>query len=152
MQRQLNQISESALLLFPLLRILVKEDPDDPPRVPFKNLSYHVLRLLERKGPLPVSAIGKQLAVAKQNMTKVIDKLNDQGLVERRSDPKDRRIVSISLTEIGRVSLKESRAVLKKIIKKNLAELSGEDIRSLDSAFQTIRSVVSKLKKEERAF
>jgi DNA-binding MarR family transcriptional regulator len=151
MQRQLNQISESALLLFPLLRRLVKGDPNDPARVPFKNQSYHVLRMLETKGPLPMSAIGRHLAVAKQNMTKLIDKLINQGLVERRNDPKDRRVVNIVITEKGTVSLKENRLALKKIIRKNLSELGSEDIRSLDSAFQTISAVVSKLKKEERA-
>lgn len=149
-QKQLDEISESALLLFPLLKRLVKGDPSDPARVPFRNQSYHVLRILQKKGPLPVSAIGKRLTIAKQNMTPLIDKLMDDGLVERRNDTSDRRVIHIVITERGTSFLRESRLALKKIIKANLAELGREDIRSLDSAFKAIKAVVSKLEKKDR--
>ena len=148
-QGQLDEISESALLLFPLLKRLVKGDPNDPARVPFKNQSYHILRALERKGPLPMSVIGKRLTIAKQNMTTLIDKLMNDGLVERRNDTSDRRVINIVITERGTNFLRESRSALKKIIKKNLSELGNEDVKSLDSAFQTIRAVVSKLEKKD---
>jgi DNA-binding MarR family transcriptional regulator len=146
---RIDRISESALLLFPLLRRLVKGDPEDPARVPFRNHSYHVLKMLEREGPLPMSVVGKQLAIAKQNMTTLTDKLMREGLVERRKGAADRRVIHIVITEKGTKFLKVSRAALKKIIKKNLFELGNEDIKSLDSAFQTIRAVVAKLEKKD---
>jgi DNA-binding MarR family transcriptional regulator len=150
MQGQLDEISEGALLLFPLLKRLIQGDPKDPARVPFRNQGYHVLRALERKGPLPMSVIGKRLTIAKQNMTTLVDKLMKDGLVERRNDTSDRRVINIVITERGTKFLKESRLALKKIIKKNLSDLGNEDISSLDSAFQTIRAVVSKLEKKDR--
>ena len=150
MQSPLDEISESALQLFPMLKRLLKGDPDDPARVPFRNQSYFILRMLERRGSLPMSVIAKRLAIAKQNMTTLIDKLTQDGLVERRSDINDRRIINIILTERGIEFLKESRSALRKIIKKNLSELGNEDIASLDSAFQTIRAVLSKLDKSNR--
>jgi len=65
-----------------------------------------------------VSAIGKQLIIAKQNMTTLIDRLMNDGLVERRYDTKDRRIINILITEKGIQFLKESMLDLKKIVKK----------------------------------
>ncbi len=147
---RLDQISEGALLLFPLLKRLLQGDPDDPARVPFRNQSYQVLKMLERHGPLPMSAMGKQLAIAKQNMTTLIDKLMRESLVERRKDEADRRVVRIAITQCGTRFLVQSRTALKRIIRINLSELSDEDIRSLDTAFQTIRAVVSKLEQNER--
>jgi DNA-binding MarR family transcriptional regulator len=149
-QKQLDEISESALLLFPLLKRLVKGNPSDPARMPFRNQSYHVLQILQNKGPLPVSAIGKRLTIAKQNMTPLIDKLMDDGLVERRNDTSDRRVIHIVITERGTNFLRESRLALKKLIKTNLAELGHDDIRSLDSAFKAIKAVVSKLERKDR--
>lgn len=144
--RPTGQISENALLLFPLLRrLLTRRDPNDTALVPFKNHSYHILRILEREGPLPMSAIGKRLAIAKQNMTTLVDRLMHDGLVERRNDTRDRRVINIVITETGIEFLKESLLTLKRIIEENLSELSPGDIESLDSAFQTIREVVSKL-------
>jgi DNA-binding MarR family transcriptional regulator len=150
MQSPLDEISESALLLFPLLKRLLKGDPNDPARAPFRNQSYFILRMLERRGPLPMSVIAKRLTIAKQNMTTLIDKLTQDGLVERRNDINDRRIINIILTERGIDFLKESRLALRKIIKKNLSELGDEDITSLESAFQTIRAVLIKLDKNAR--
>jgi DNA-binding MarR family transcriptional regulator len=146
----MDQISEGALLLFPLLKRLLKGDPDDPSRAPFRNQSYHVLKMLERQGPLPISVMGKQLAIAKQNMTTLVDKLMGAELVERRKDAADRRIVQIVITPHGTRFLQQSRMALKRIIRKNLSELSAEDVRSLDTAFRTIRSVVSKLEQNGR--
>jgi DNA-binding MarR family transcriptional regulator len=147
---RLDPIAEGALLLFPLLKRLLRGDPDDPARVPFRNQSYHILKMLERHGPLPMSVMGKQLAIAKQNMTTLIDKLIGAELVERRKDAADRRVVRIAITPRGTRFLEQSRTALKRIIRRNLAELSDEDLRSLGTAFQTIRAVVSKLEQNER--
>jgi DNA-binding MarR family transcriptional regulator len=144
-EKQVDEISESALLLFPLLKRVFKADPGLPALASLRNQTYHILRILERKGPLPMSAIGKQLFIAKQNMTTFIDRLMDDGLVERKNDPADRRIINIVLTEKGGQFLKERRLGLKKIARENLSKLSDEDIKSLHSAFRIIRTIVHKL-------
>jgi DNA-binding MarR family transcriptional regulator len=144
-ERQAEEISESALLLFPLLKRLFNGDPGNPALASLRNQTYHVLRILERKGPLPVSAIGKQLFIAKQNMTTLIDRLMGDGLVERKDDAADRRIINIVITEKGEGFLKEKRLGLKKIVRENLSKLSDKEIESLHSAFRVIATVVHKL-------
>ena len=150
MLHELDEISENALLLFPLLKRLIKGGPNGPVRAPFKNHSYHILRILERKGPLPMSALGKRLAIAKQNMTSMIDKLMADGLVERRNDTNDRRVINIEITERGTRYLQKSKLALKKNIKASLSELCHEDVQLLDSAFKTIRAVASRLDQKDR--
>ena len=144
-EQQADEISESALLLFPLLKRLFNGDPRSPALASLKNQTYHILRILEIKGPLPVSAIGTQLFIAKQNMTTLIDRLMDDGLVERKNDASDRRIVNIVITEKGRRFLRERRLGLKNVVRENLSKLSDEDIESLHSAFRAIRTIVYKL-------
>ncbi|MCX5812325.1 MAG: MarR family transcriptional regulator [Proteobacteria bacterium] len=144
-ENQLDELSESALLLFPLLKHLFNGDSGDPALASLRNQTYHILRILERRGPLPVSAIGKQLFIAKQNMTTFVDRLINEGLVERKNDAADRRVINIIITEKGRVFVKERRQGLKKIVKENLSKLSDEDIESLHSVFDVIRTIVHKL-------
>jgi DNA-binding MarR family transcriptional regulator len=144
-EKKADEISEDALLLFPLLKHLFNGDSGDPALASLRNQTYHILRILERRGPLPVSAIGKQLFIAKQNMTTFIDKLMNEGLVKRKNDAADRRIINIIITEKGRVFLKERRQGLKKIVDENLSKLSNEDIESLHSVFEVIRTIVYKL-------
>ena len=144
-EKQVDGISDSALQLFALLKRLFNGDPGEPALTPLRNQTYHILRILERSGPLPVSAIGKQLIIAKQNMTTLIDRLMKDELVERRYDAKDRRIINIVITEKGVNFLKESMMGLKKIVRENLSNLNDEDINSLNSAFKTIRTISHKL-------
>jgi DNA-binding MarR family transcriptional regulator len=144
-EKQADEISEGALLLFPLLKRLFNGDPGAPALASLRNQTYHILRILERRGPLPVSAIGKQLFIAKQNMTTLVDRLMNDGLVERKNDAADRRIINILITKKGVEFLKESMLGLEKIVRENLSKLNDEDIESLHSAFRVIRPVVHKL-------
>jgi len=144
-EKQMEEISLSALLLFPLLKRLFNGDPGDPALASLRNQTYQILRILERGGPLPVSAIGRQLLIAKQNMTTLIDRLMNDGLVERRSHATDRRVTNIFITEKGIQFLKESMSSLKNIVKGNLSGLSEEDLLSLCDSFRTIRTITHKL-------
>ena len=144
-EKQRDEISESALLLFPLLKRLFNGDSSDPALASLRNQTYHVLRILEIRGPLPISAIGTRLLIAKQNMTTLIDRLINDGLVARRNDTADRRVVNIIITEKGRGFLKEKRQGLKRIVEENLSKLNDEDIESLHSVFEIIKTIVHKL-------
>jgi DNA-binding MarR family transcriptional regulator len=141
-EKQVDEISESALLLFPLLKRLFNGDSGDPALAPLRNQTYHILRILERTGPLPISAIGKRLLIAKQNMTTLIDRLINDGLVERRNDAADRRVIHIAIREKGIGFLRESMLGLKNVVKRNVSDLSDEDIESLHTALRAIRNVV----------
>ncbi len=144
-EKQVDGISESALQLFPLLKRLFNGEAGDPALAPLRNQTYHILRILERSQPLPVSAIGKQLIIAKQNMTTLIDRLMKDGLVERRFDTSDRRVINVFITKKGIKFLQESMMGLKKIVRQNLSELGDEDIESLYNALQIIRTIAPKL-------
>jgi DNA-binding MarR family transcriptional regulator len=142
-----DYISENALLLFPFVKRLLRSDAGDPVLAPFRNQSYQVLRVLERNGPLPMSEIGKRLFIAKQNMTTLADKLMRDGLVERKDDAEDRRVVNIVITEKGVEFLKRSMLTLKSIIRGNLSTLRDHDIEALHAAFQVIKRVASELER-----
>jgi DNA-binding MarR family transcriptional regulator len=61
----------------------------------------HVLHLIEPEAPLPMSRLAKALSCDASNVTGLIDRLEDQGLVERRPSPADRRVKVLTLTPAG---------------------------------------------------
>jgi DNA-binding MarR family transcriptional regulator len=65
---------------------------------------YEVLMLLSfsRTGALPITKVGERLMVHPTGITKLVDKLEQQGLVERVPNPDDRRGVLARITEAGR--------------------------------------------------
>lgn len=142
---RIDEISEIALLLFPLVKRLFGGDSNDPALASLRNQTYHVLRILERGGPLSPSAIGRRLLIAKQNMTTLIDRLVNENLVERKSDAADRRVKHVVITEQGKAFLEERKMGLKKIVGANLRKLRDADIESLHSALKVMEATVHKL-------
>lgn len=63
---------------------------------------YLVMLVLWEEDGLRVSAIGDRLALDSGTLTPLLKRLEAAGLVERRRDTSDNRVVRISLTDAGR--------------------------------------------------
>ena len=60
------------------------------------------LHELDPDRPLPARDLAEQLRCDRSNVTALVDKLEQAGLVERRVDPADRRQKTLVVTEAGR--------------------------------------------------
>jgi MarR family transcriptional regulator, organic hydroperoxide resistance regulator len=88
------------------------------------------LRELDPGTPLPMSRLADVLACDASNVTGIVDRLEDRGLVERRPAEHDRRVKMLTITERGA----EVRARLAARLEEPpepLARLSVEDQRTL---------------------
>lgn len=61
------------------------------------------------------------------NVTRIVDILERDGIVERRDDPKDRRVFNIFLTEKGKALEKDTAACAKQSIDDALRGISDEE-------------------------
>jgi DNA-binding MarR family transcriptional regulator len=111
--------------------------------------SRFVLGAVMKHGPIPMSEIGKRMDISKPYMTALVDKLIREGLVERMPDMRDRRVINVAITRAGRDTLKEFRRNARKIIMENLSSLTSDDISALYVSLKTIRSIMSRLNKNE---
>jgi len=68
---------------------------------------YGVLDILYHLGPLPLGQIAEKILKSEGNMTTVVDNLERRGLVRRERNERDRRVVTLSLTEAGRHVIEE---------------------------------------------
>lgn len=59
------------------------------------------LKSLGRSGPMPMSELADVLACDSSNVTGIVDRLEDRGLVVRRPGPNDRRVKLLELTDRG---------------------------------------------------
>jgi DNA-binding MarR family transcriptional regulator len=64
---------------------------------------YNILRILKGQGGEGVACqeIGDQMVTLVPDVTRLVDRLTEAGLVERHRTPKDRRVVLVALTEAG---------------------------------------------------
>lgn len=78
---------------------------------------YEALTLISfsRAGELPLGKMGDRLMVHPASVTNAIDRLERQGLVERRRSALDRRTVLAAITDAGRKVVEEATAALGQI-------------------------------------
>jgi DNA-binding MarR family transcriptional regulator len=104
-----------------------------------------ILKLLRDAGPLPVSGIGGWHHIPKPQMTYLIARLVELGLVERRPDARDRRVINVALTRKGRETMEECMDLIKGSAREQLSSLSDEELRQLAAALKWVREIISKV-------
>jgi DNA-binding MarR family transcriptional regulator len=77
-------------------------------RLSFTTLS--VLHTLSRKGPMRLTALTATEQMTQPAITQMVRRLEDDGLVERRADPRDGRVVLVQLTMRGAQIIDARRA------------------------------------------
>jgi DNA-binding MarR family transcriptional regulator len=111
--------------------------------------TYMILGLLVWED-MPTSEIGRRLCRSKPNMTALLDKMIEEGLVSRSNDKDDRRIIKISITKRARNLLREKKNQMKQILKTSLKNLERKDLDRLRRALEEVSSIFSKGNNELR--
>jgi DNA-binding MarR family transcriptional regulator len=108
-----------------------------------------VLGSLKRHGILSMTDIGKYLSMPKPHITVIVDKLIEEGYVERQNDPKDRRIINIQITETGLKDFETIKQSISENMKSKLVMLNDEELDQLEAASKQVKEIlISILSKE----
>ncbi|MDD2752380.1 MAG: MarR family transcriptional regulator [Candidatus Omnitrophica bacterium] len=94
------------------------------------GLSYQqaqVLAFLKDKSLVTMTALAKEFDLTQAGMTGLIDRLVEKRLVVREYDPKDRRVVLITISENGRAKSNIYQKKLAAVFKKIACGLSSEE-------------------------
>jgi DNA-binding MarR family transcriptional regulator len=93
---------------------------------------FNVLRVLRCAGrPLHCGEMGGRLSSPDPDVTRLLDRLEKRGLIERRRDETDRRVVMTSLTAEGRTLLAELEGPVGRIHREQLSHLGSEKLATL---------------------
>mgnify|MGYP003372691731 FL=1 len=78
-------------------------------------------------------------------MTKLLNKLIDEGMIERIPGEKDRRIININLTEKGSIYLKNSFLEIQLSLKDKISTLPDEKLDKLNDSLITLKEVLNEI-------
>lgn len=93
-----------------------------------------------------ISQIAMNLGISKPNMTPIIDNLLEYGLITRFSDPKDRRILRVQLTQKALDIFDFFKDSAKDSLKYKISSLSDEDLYELNNHVSGLQKILGKLK------
>src|SRR5687768_18415204 len=68
--------------------------------------------LIEADAPMALGQLAEKIACVKSNVTQLVDRLENEGLVKRIPDPTDRRSVLASVTDQGRAKYEAGASAL----------------------------------------
>ena len=93
---------------------------------------------------LPTTRLARQVAFSSGGFTKLLDRLVDAGLVERRACPTDRRVVYAGLTARGREVADRALRVHADGLRRHVVETIGEE------RFRAVAAVLELLREASR--
>jgi DNA-binding MarR family transcriptional regulator len=118
----------------------------------FRQISsthLHVLYMLVSRGAMPMSRLADQLDVSLPNVTGIVERMVERGLVERLRPEGDRRVVEVRITAAGRGILDEIDTVKRQEMAKVIERLTADQQRRALRAFTDMRIATEQLAEEE---
>ncbi|KAA0092660.1 MarR family transcriptional regulator [Mycolicibacterium sp. P1-18] len=104
------------------------------------------LNRLNREGPMRLTALAEAEGASQSAMTQLVQRLERQGLVERRSDPEDGRASLVALGEAGRRLWDVRADQRRERIAEMLTDVSTDDRVALWLAAQVVVRVLGQMR------
>jgi DNA-binding MarR family transcriptional regulator len=99
---------------------------------------FGVLTQIIDRGTLSMSELAIARNVALNTATSLVDRLVAAGLIERRGDPADRRVVRVAVTARGRDVVERLRTVRRTAIRRLIDELGDDEIDRILAAMPAL--------------
>jgi DNA-binding MarR family transcriptional regulator len=100
------------------------------------------LATIERHGPLTPSELAARERIQRPTATRLVARLEEDGLIARTADPVDRRSFLIALTPEGEALLREVRTRKDAFLAERLRRLSPEDRATLNRAADLLEDLL----------
>ena len=103
---------------------------------------YNALRILRGAGPegLPCREIGERMITRDPDITRLLDRLEDRGFVQRTRARHDRRVIYGKITAAGLKLLREMDGPLEKFGREMLRHVGQEKLKQLIELLELVRS------------
>jgi MarR family transcriptional regulator, transcriptional regulator for hemolysin len=146
-----SQRREFAFILNDVARLLRTYADHKAAQFGMTRAQWVVLVRLDRSEGLNQSELAETLDLQPITLTRLLDKLCDSGLIERRPDPSDRRAKRLFLTPAARPLLKQLAALGEEAMSGATEGLSQDDIERMVSELATVKDNLRRLIQQRNA-
>ena len=128
---KLEAIVQNFISIIPLFKKKLLHDNCKFDKGNLNHSHFQILAVLKKEGQQPIS--------------EVLNKLIDEGMIERIPGEKDRRIININLTEKGSTYLKSSFLEIQSSLKDKISSLPDEKLDKLNDSLITLKEVLNEI-------
>lgn len=128
-----------AFLCKDVSRLFAKQFGDRSRAVGSTGDQWRTLLAVKRTPGISQGALADKLDVEPITSCRMVDRLEQAGMVERRRDPSDRRAWQLFLTDAAEPVVEQLREIGMAMLDSATADLSGEEIEQLHSLLEKVR-------------
>jgi DNA-binding MarR family transcriptional regulator len=120
----------------------------EPPNL---NCGMHLSRLhmgtlaVLHENIASISEIANTFLIPKSQMSYIIDRMVEAGLVERIASPDDRRVTNVALTPKGQATFQQCDAYIKNNVREMLSALTANDLEDFLESLIKLKAIGPKL-------
>ncbi|TRV81027.1 winged helix-turn-helix transcriptional regulator [Streptomyces sp. 130] len=148
--QSINQVASGLVACLPALsRALERRVGQEfaAPKPPEAQLA--LLRHVEAHEGVTVRKAAESLLMKPNNVSALVTQLTEQGLLERRQDPADKRVAHLHLTAKARRELAEVHRLMGAHIAGALRTMTDGDLKALGAALGTLNSLAERLHSDQ---
>jgi MarR family transcriptional regulator, organic hydroperoxide resistance regulator len=133
------ELERVAALFGQIMRLQRRASPRDWMELDLSMAQMKAMFVLHHDGPAKVSDLAEALGVSAPSMTGTLERLVRHGLIERRDDPSDRRLVIIALTPAGQALVERLHQGRRQRLLAALARLDASTVDDLERGLLALR-------------
>ena len=102
---------------------------------------FNILRILRGLAPEPATAklLTERMLDKMSNASRLVEKLKQKGLVQRKDCPEDRRRVNVYITEAGLRLVGEASEAIERNMQDQMGSIEEEEARELNAILDKLR-------------
>ena len=148
---QAKDANELAELLVGIHRLMRRRLRHDLTGARLRGAQVELLRLVRDQPGIGVAAAARELHLAGNSVSTLVNQLVAAGFLERQADPRDRRAAQLTVTEAAQQRMGEWDARRGELFTRQVAGLPAEDRDALAAALPALRRLTEGLHNELEA-
>lgn len=124
------------------MREIFKDGPLTPPQM-------MIAFMLAKKKRLKVSEISKKMSLANSTVSSILDRLENQGYIERVRSDQDKRVVYVQATACLRELHDEHHRVITDFLEDLVSDVSEEELTLILNGLNTLNDLLQEKRKGE---
>ncbi|MFF1614012.1 MarR family winged helix-turn-helix transcriptional regulator [Amycolatopsis sp. NPDC058278] len=129
-------------------RVVRRRVRADVPGMPLPGAQAELLRVVADHPGIGVAAAARELHLANNSVSTLVNQLADAGLLRREADPADRRAARLEVTAAAADRMAAWRRARTGLVANALAKLSEEDTAAIGQALPALEKLMGILKEQ----
>ncbi len=113
-----------------------------------RGAQIELLRVVGLRPGIGVAAAARELQMAGNSVSTLVNQLSDVGMLVRETDPADRRAIRLRLTDAARKRLAEWRRIRVDLVAAGIDALPAADRRAIQRALPALHALLDRLTEE----